>query len=347
MKNAIGSASLLSDDDVLVPSRSLEINGFEGLQHLKTMVTEQDIAESISLLHWKNDWVRAQQAGIPSVSSTEGTQQTFTQVMVAAQRDRQGTLADGLEAWARCQPGGSVLLHGGNDIGIRTSGKQLGRLLQVAPEVVVSRAHSRVLRFVKPVSAPAVDQLSEESLTSPSGKKLATQPGVFAAGRLDRGAAVMLQAFQTIAPNISNGSSIVDLGCGSGVLGIEALSFLPNAQLYAADADARACKTTTDNLKQFKMDQRSQVYWWDSSELIAWPQADLVLSNPPWHLNGLVDRGPGLRMCEAVGRSLKPGGSALVVATITQPFEHILKPIGRLENVLEADGFKVLHVRKS
>ena len=299
-------------------------------------------------MHWRDDYLGASARLLAvSPSSSPEDKTVYQQIVVAAQRDRSATLADACRAWNCCQVGGVVLLHGGNDIGIRSSAKQFAKLIGVQPEVLSSRAHARVLAFAKPADAVSAPEPEAEWITTPSDISLRTPPGVFAAGRVDRGSVVLLKALaakplQGIAP-----ASVADIGCGCGILGIEALSRWPEAQAYFADADARSCAATRDNLAACGQGQNTSVHWWDSAEDIAWPQVDLVLSNPPWHHRNQVDRGPGLRMCEAVGKSLKPKAKALVVATITQPFESALQRHGRIDNILEEDGFKVLLLEKS
>ena len=171
---------------------------------------------------------------------------------------------------------------------------------------------------------------------------LETIPGVFAAGRVDRGAAVLLAALADLAATGFSPKTIADIGCGSGILGFEALQHWPEAQLDFADADARACASVLRNAQSLNYGERSRVHWWDSAEDIAWDQVDLVLSNPP--LAPARPSRPRTRIAHvrSGGPSLAQGGKALIVATKTQPFEASLKPFGRLRNVLEQDGFKVL-----
>jgi 16S rRNA (guanine1207-N2)-methyltransferase len=328
----------------LRPLPSLEINGYAAIQQLRSL----DPAEqSCALCHWRCDYLDASARNLPARGSAQaGDDPVYEQVIVAAQRDRQATLADGIRAWNACREGGQVLLHGGNDIGIRSSAQQLARLLGVPSEVLSSRAHARVVRYQKPPMSERVCSLEAEFLQSPSALTLATPPAVFAAGRLDRGTAVMLQAIELVAAELEDISSIADLGCGSGVLAIEAAQRWPGVSLYAADADARAVAATQQNMQQHGLAAQAVVTWWDSAESLPWPALDVVLTNPPWHVRGQVDRGPGLRMCEAAGKALKPGGKALIVATVTQPFERSLQAFGDLKTVLEADGFKVLLLRK-
>ena len=73
----------------------------------------------------------------------------------------------GFAAGIAAKAGGRLLLHGGNDIGIRSSAKQLAKLLQVEPVTLSSRAHSRVLLFDKTEQAALVPDLPGEVIISP------------------------------------------------------------------------------------------------------------------------------------------------------------------------------------
>jgi 16S rRNA (guanine1207-N2)-methyltransferase len=74
---------------------------------------------------------------------------------------------------------------------------------------------------------------------------LASAPGVFSAGRLDPGTAVLLR--KADLPGSGQGGVLLDLGCGYGpiacVLAVEA----PAAVVYAVDVNARARELTAEN----------------------------------------------------------------------------------------------------
>ena len=248
---------------------TLEINGFRALELLRHRDPER-LDQHRSLVHWRDDYLGASARLLAvSPSSSPEDKTVYQQIVVAAQRDRAATLADACRAWNCCQVGGVVLLHGGNDIGIRSSAKQFAKLIGVQPEVLELRAHARVLAFAKPVDAVSAPEPEAEWITTPSDISLRTPPGVFAAGRVDRGSVVLLKALaakplQGIAP-----ASVADIGCGCGILGIEALSLAERHRPILPTPMPRSCAATRDNLAACGQGQNTSVHWWDSAEDIA------------------------------------------------------------------------------
>jgi len=73
---------------------------------------------------------------------------------------------------------------------------------------------------------------------------------------------------------------------------------------------------------------------------------DLILVNPPFHTGKAVDLAPARAMFNAADQVLESGGTALIVANRSLPYERDLREIGRVRKVLERAGFKLLEVRR-
>jgi 16S rRNA (guanine1207-N2)-methyltransferase len=69
--------------------------------------------------------------------------------------------------------------------------------------------------------------------------KAVSRPGVFAHRRFDVGARALLEVMQ-----IEAGDRVLDIGCGSGTLGLAAALRAPNVQVHAIDSNARAVQCT-------------------------------------------------------------------------------------------------------
>ncbi|MFP5310041.1 MAG: class I SAM-dependent methyltransferase [Actinomycetes bacterium] len=137
------------------------------------------------------------------------------------------------------------------------------------------------------------------------------RPGVFAGGALDGGTALLLGSVDWSVH--AGAGHVVDLGCGSGLLGTVAAAHLPEAAVtfvdesYAAVASARATFVATHPRRSCTglVD--------DAGRGLAPAGADLVLCNPPFHAQGARRDDVALRMFTAARRALRPGGTLVVV----------------------------------
>ena len=308
-----------------------------------------------SVQPWRDRFLAARSQELEVVASSEGLgDATFRQAVVHLQKSRAATFADLAEAWRVLAPGGRLLLAGTNALGIVSAVKRLAQQLDQSPVVVANRARARVVRFERDAGpGPTTEtppRLQVEVGPTPDPRlafELESAPGVFSARRLDAGSQVLLEALAD-ASERSTPRRIVDLGCGSGVLGLAAARLWPAASLLLADADARAVACATRNALRLGLAARCPVVWWDAR--VPTPDAgfDLALVNPPFHRQGpAVDLGPALALFESLERWLRPGGRALLVANRTLPYEAPLAALGELEVVATTRGYKLLSLKRS
>ena len=97
-------------------------------------------------------------------------------------------------------------------------------------------------------------------------------PGLFAAGRIDEGTALLLD----VLPPLSAGARIADFGCGSGVIGA-ALAELPGIGLDMIDHDSLALLAARENVPAGRALLAS------SLSQAGGALYDAILSNPPLH----------------------------------------------------------------
>ena len=102
----------------------------------------------------------------------------------------------------------------------------------------------------------------------------ATDSGVFSRTELDRGTEVLLE---TLPETVSG--SVLDMGCGWGVIGIAVGKHWPAAQITMADINQRACGLSRDNAKANGV--AAEVMESDGYEKVLDRRFDLILKNPP------------------------------------------------------------------
>jgi ribosomal protein L11 methyltransferase len=112
------------------------------------------------------------------------------------------------------------------------------------------------------------------------------------------------------------GKTVIDFGCGSGVLGIAALK-LGAARVVALDHDPQAVLATRRNAARNEVAERIEVVHSDDFDAL---QADLVIANIL--ANILVDLAPQIR------RLLKPGGQLVMSGILEAQSEEVAQAYG-------------------
>jgi 16S rRNA (guanine1207-N2)-methyltransferase len=134
---------------------------------------------------------------------------------------------------------------------------------------------------------------------------LAVAGGVFSAGRLDPGTAVLLRKGDL--PSATTGGTFLDLGCGYGPIACVLASEAPDATVWAIDVNTRARELTEENAKTLGLAGRVRVAAPDDvpGEVLF----DQIWSNPPTH----VGKAELHTLLERWMPRLRPGGTAWIV----------------------------------
>lgn len=214
--------------------------------------------------------------------------------------------------------GGALLVAGANDQGIRSVIADAGALFGPAwAEGYGNR--QRIARFAKPAPAPESPAWAAEPGIAPgtwreftasgSGEEipLVTLPGVFAGGRLDAGTRMLLDAM----PDRLTGS-VLDAGCGAGVLGIAA-SRLGAKRVDLVDANLLAIAAARENVARLGI-AGARVLASDVYDAVPGGRYDLIVSNPPFHRGKVIDLSVADRLIREAPSHLHPGGSLKLVA---------------------------------
>ena len=302
---------------------------------------------------WRDRYLAAEAEDLQVLcSAREVADESFDQVVVHLQKSRTATFSDLKEAWRVLRPDGQLLFVGTNSLGVVSAVKKLAAQLEQTPIVVANRARARVARFKRDGGAgPDAEetlpfQARIESIRGEVSEfTLDTAPGVFSAKKLDAGSELLLKSLASFMGH-KPPKRIVDLGCGTGVLGIAAASLWPETQVQLVDGDIRAVRCAQNNVEKLGLGDRCKVDWWDAREPALDTRFDLALVNPPFHQRGMeVDFGPALGLFESLRGWLRPGCRALLVANQKLPYEKTLGEIGELK-ILQTDrGYKLLSLK--
>lgn len=126
---------------------------------------------------------------------------------------------------------------------------------------------------------PSAAAQPREVVFSAAGRDytLASAGGVFSAGRLDPGTAVLLRKAELPAPESTG--HLLDLGCGFGPITCVLATSVPSAAVWAVDVNERARELTTANAARVGAAARVRVVPPDA--VPAAVTFDQIWSNPP------------------------------------------------------------------
>lgn len=172
--------------------------------------------------------------------------------------------------------------------------------------------------------------------------RLAVASGVFSAGRLDPGTAVLLKKGDL--PTAATIGVFLDLGCGYGPIAAVLATEAPQATVYAIDVNARARDLTTVNAESLGLADRIVVAAPD--EVPDDVGFDEIWSNPPTH----VGKAELHSIMERWLPRLVPGGVAWVVINRHLGGDSLhtwLVDLGwTVERMASQKGFRVLRVTR-
>lgn len=157
------------------------------------------------------------------------------------------------------------------------------------------------------------------------GVQLFNHANVFSSEKLDIGA----RFFLTHLPDTSPAQTLIDLGCGNGILGLSALLANPQLRVIFCDESYMAVESArlavTENaphlLEQctFRVD--------DALTEQGDKSVDWILCNPPFHQQQTITTHLATQMFSDARRTLKPGGYLRIVANRHLPYGQQLKRI--------------------
>ena len=196
------------------------------------------------------------------------------------------------------------------DVWLHHEIEKLGRNIDRTP-----KRHGVVYRLKKKKPAKRIRDFSCEFAFRDQDRiiQMVSRPGVFSHRKLDVGARSLIEVME-VAP----GQSVLDIGCGSGGVGIAAALRAENVRVHAIDSNARAIQCARLNAELNGVETLTTTLTADG-ELTAdgtdlSGQFDLALGNPPYFSHHQIAE----IFLQSARRGLKPGGRVLIVTKHTE-----------------------------
>lgn len=157
-----------------------------------------------------------------------------------------------------------------------------------------------------------------------------TLPGVFGSKGLDAGSALLLSTFT--APMQG---SILDVGCGTGILAAMLAHRFPALQIALCDVHAAAVEASRDT---FAINHLSGTIFSSNVFSDVNGRYNLIVSNPPFHEGVDTSQEAAKALIRAAPHHLQPGGELRVVGNAFLPYAQIFDETFGQHDVLAQNG---------
>ncbi len=263
--------------------------------------------------------------------------ETYGLTLVLPPRQREEGRALLVRAIRATRPGGFVMAAVSNLEGAKTVEGDLKRLTgQVG---AVSKNKCRV--FWARIDTDTLDTAQMEAWEAQDAPRpvvdgrFISRPGLFAWDHIDAGSQLLID---TLPKDLKGRAA--DLGAGFGYLSHEVLTRYPGVtHLDVIEAEARALEMARQNLTGFG--ERVSGYWLDATTGLP-GQYDLIVSNPPFHIDRQDRNDLGQAFIRSAAKALAPAGAFWMVANRHLPYEETLKATFRsVETAAQTNAYKV------
>ncbi len=174
---------------------------------------------------------------------------------------------------------------------------------------------------------------------------LVNHANVFSREKLDQGARFFLQHL----PLLSEGQTVIDLGCGNGVLGLALLKQQVPITLLFCDESYMAVNSAQLTIAANLPSQLPQCQFIadDCLSQQSDRSADIIVCNPPFHQQHTVTSHIASQMFTEAKRVLKQGGRLRIVANRHLEYADVLKRLfGNCHQLAADPKFVILEVIK-
>jgi 16S rRNA (guanine1207-N2)-methyltransferase len=256
------------------------------------------------------------------------------------------------DAFAVLRVGGQCCIAGATNEGIKSAATQLTALFGNATVLGTEggcRAVMAIKRAPKPVDATVMASaylqhdafLPIDVTLRGHPLQLFSRPGVFSWEHLDEATAILADVMQ-VAP----GDDVLDLGCGSGPLGITAARLSGTGRINLVDIDSEAVRCAERAVAMAGL-TNCEVNASDAAATVRDLRFDVVVTNPPFHVGKATDLDVPTQFILDAHAVLKPGGSLQLVANRTLPYERLVHQcFGNLTTLHDGPRFKVLFAQR-
>jgi 16S rRNA (guanine1207-N2)-methyltransferase len=183
-------------------------------------------------------------------------------------------------------------------------------------------------------NAPTITQ--PRTFETPHGTlEVATMPGIFSWQELDDGTRYLLEH-----TTFKQGDTVLDVGCGNGVIGALAASVAESVVMVDDNFLAVSCARETIALNNLN---NVTVHAGNVYSPVDDRQFDLIISNPPFHKKFDVSTNVAHQLINGAKAHLKSGGRMLIVANAFLRYDALMSEnLSSVRVIAKNNRFKVI-----
>ncbi|KWX78898.1 class I SAM-dependent methyltransferase [Paenibacillus jilunlii] len=184
------------------------------------------------------------------------------------------------------------------------------------------------------------DRRTIETVLRGKSLRFTSDAGVFSKGDIDYGSRVLIEAME-----IRDGSTVLDVGCGYGPIGISAAYLAPKGHVTMIDINSRAVELARENARNNGA-HNVTVMESDVLSAVKGQKFDVIVTNPPIRAGKVVVH----RIFEEAYDHLNEGGTLWVVIQKKQGAPSAAAKLeslfGDVEEVGKDKGYRIIKARK-
>lgn len=177
------------------------------------------------------------------------------------------------------------------------------------------------------------------------GVQLVSYPGVFSGKRLDDGTRLLLDNL----PSVADSPEVIDLGCGSGALGMAIALQDPTAHITFIDESRQAVRSAEATFRRAFGGREAGTFRRptfriaDCLDGLPGDSTDLILCNPPFHQGRVQRDDVAWKMFTGARRVLRPGGELWVVGNRhLEYYDKLKRALGNSQLMASDPKFQVI-----
>ncbi|WP_234988071.1 methyltransferase [Demequina sp. NBRC 110056] len=174
------------------------------------------------------------------------------------------------------------------------------------------------------------------------GLEVRAYGGAFAGARLDIGTRLMLESLPDALPGGTPDDPLIDLACGTGIVGAWIATRHPGVHVHSCDQSAVAVASARATMRANGVQDRVAVVRDDMLGTRPSASASFIALNPPFHSAAAVTDLIAPRMFDDAARVLRPGGQLWCVWNSALRYRPLLeRAVGDTEQVARNAKFTV------